>query len=98
MTNWLNKKIKDKDLARWATQLFDIIMSAVKAVQQEFVDTLKKNGKFDAAAQAEAKERAYKIITSQLTVELKEYVEKNFGDMKEYLMNQIEAMLYQLKN
>lgn len=94
----LNQKIKDKKLARWSSELLQIIMAAVQTVFQEFVDTMKKAGKFDEAAQKEAKERAYKIITSQLTPELQRYITDNFGDMKDYLMNQIEAMIYQLKN
>lgn len=73
-------------------------MSAVQTVFQEFVDTMKKNGKFDEAAQKEAKERAYNIIINQLTPELQNYIKENFGDMKDYIMNQIEAMVYQLKN
>ena len=97
VTNFFNQKIKDKKLARWASELFQIIMNAVQAVFQEFVDTLKKQGKFDEAAQKEAKERAYKIIVAQLTPELRDYITSNFGDMQEYLMNQIEAMIYNLK-
>ena len=93
----LNQKIKDKKLARWSSELFQIIMAAVQAVFQEFVDTMKKEGKFDEAAQKEAKERAYNIIVSQLTPELKSYISDNFGEMKDYLMNQIEAMIYNLK-
>lgn len=98
LVNLLNQKIKDAKLARWSSELLQIIMSAVQTVFQEFVDTMKKAGKFDEAAQKEAKERAYKIITSQLTSELQTYITNNFGDMKEYLMNQIEAMVYNLKN
>lgn len=93
----LNQKIKDKKLARWSSELFQIIMSAVQTVFQSFVDTMKKAGKFDEAAQKEAKERAYNIIISQLTPELKTYITDNFGDMKDYLMNQIESMIYNLK-
>ena len=93
----LNQKIKDKKLARWSSELFQIIMGAVQTVFQEFVDVMKKQGKWNEEAAKEAKERAYKIITSQLTSELQTYITDNFGDMKEYLMNQIEAMIYQLK-
>lgn len=94
----LNQKIKDKKVARWMTQITQIIMSAVQTIFQEFVEVLKKEGKFTTKAQKEAKERAYKIIVSQLTPELKQYIEENFGDMKDWIMNQIEAMIYQLKN
>ena len=93
----LNQKIKDKKLARWSSELLQIIMSAVQTVFQEFVDTMKKQGKWNAEAAAEAKERAYNIIVSQLSPELKKYLTDNFGDMKDYLMNQIEAMIYNLK-
>lgn len=98
LVNFLNQKIKDKKIARWSTDLFQIVMSAVQTVFQEFVDTMKKNGKFDEAAQKEVKERAYNIIINQLTPELQNYIKENFGDMKDYIMNQIEAMVYQLKN
>ena len=93
----MNQKIKDKKLARWSSELFQIIMGAVQTVFQSFVDTLKKEGKFTKEAAAEAKEKAYAIIMSQLTPELKAYITDNFGDMKEYLMNQIESMIYNLK-
>ena len=98
VTNWLNTKIKDKKMAMHASNLFNIIMNAVQAVFQDFVDTLKKSDKFDEAAQKEAREKAYKIITTQLTPELRDYITQNFGDIKEYVMNQIEAVIYQLKN
>ena len=98
LVDFLNQKIKDKKIARWSTDLFQIVMSAVQTVFQEFVDTMKNNGKFDEAAQKEAKERAYNIIINQLTPELQNYIKENFGDMKDYIMNQIEAMVYQLKN
>ena len=89
--------MKDKKLARWASELFQIIMSAVQAVSQEFVDTMKKSGKWNEEAAKEAKDKAYKVIMSQLTPELQDYITYNFGDMKEYIMNQIEAMIYNLK-
>jgi len=95
--SFLNQKIKDKKIARWSSEIYQIIMNAVQAVFQTFVDVMKKEGKFDENAQKEAKERAYKIVTSQLTEELKQYITDNFGDIKEYVMNQIEAMIYQLK-
>ena len=93
----LNQKIKDKKLARWSSEVTMIIMNAVQTVFQEFVDVLKKEGKFTPEAQKEAKERAYKIIISQLTPDLEKYIKDNFGEMKEWLMTQIEAIIYQLK-
>ena len=97
IVGWFNQKIKDKKLARWSSEVFQIIMSAVQTVFQSFVDVLKKEGKFGPEQQEEARQRAYNIIVNQLTPELKTYITENFGDMKEYIMNQIEAMIYNLK-
>lgn len=98
LVSLLNQKIKDTKLARWSSELLKIIMSAVQTVFQEFVDTMKKAGTWNDEAQKEAKEKCYNIIINQLTPELKQYIEDNFGDMKDYINNQIEAIIYQLKN
>ena len=98
LIQWMNSKIKDKNVAKWSTQVTKIVMGAVQSVFQTFVQTLKENGEFDEKAQAEAKEKALSIIINQLTPELKKYIEDNFGDMKTWLDIQIESAIYQLKN
>lgn len=97
ITNFFNSKIKDKKMAEIASGITSIILNAVTAVTQTFVDTLKKNGKFDESAQDEAKERALKIINSQLTEPMIQYIKDNFGSVQEYLKNRIEAVIYTLK-
>ena len=94
---WLNNKIKDAKIARWSSAVYQIVMSAVQTVFQEFVDVMKKAGTWNEEAAKEAKERAMNIIMGQLTPELKKFIEDNFGDMREYLMNLIESVIYQLK-
>lgn len=94
---FLNQKIKDKQLARWSTEVTQIIMNAVQTVFQEFVDVMKKKGEFTPEAQKEAKQKAYDIIVVQLSSDLEKYITDNFGDMQAYIMNQIESMIYQLK-
>lgn len=94
---WLNNKIKDAKIARWSSAVYQIVMGAVQTVFQEFVDVMKKAGTWNEEAAKEAKERAMNIIMGQLTPELKKFIEENFGDMKEYLMNLIESVIYQLK-
>lgn len=95
---WLNTKIKNEKAAKWASDLTSIVSNAVLSVTQTFVDAMKKEGKFDAAAAKEAKDKALSIITSQLTPELKDYITSNFGDMTEYLSNLVEAMVQSLKS
>lgn len=96
-TSWLNTKIADKQVAGYLTQITNIVTDAVMNIYQSFVETLKKNGKFDQAAQKEAKEAALKIINSQLTDELKDYIAANYGDITAWLSNKVEAVIYSLK-
>lgn len=97
-TVYINRKIKDRKTADFLTKILTIIGDAVKQIFQEFVEVLKKEGKFDEAKQKEAKERALKIIKSQLTPELIEFIKENFGDVEEWLKNQIEVAIYNFKN
>lgn len=98
LISWLNAKIKDEKLKKWSSQVTLIVSDAVQCVFQSFVETLKNNGKFDEKAQIEAKEKALEIINSKLTKELKDYITDNFGDMKVWLSEKIESVIYQLKN
>ncbi len=95
---WLNGKIKDEKMRKHANAVVQIVYNAVQAIFQTFVEKLKDDGKFTAEEQAEAKVKCLEIINAQLTPELKEYITTNFGDIKEYLSTQIEAIIYQLKN
>ena len=97
LINWMNSKIKDQDLARHLTAITQIVTDAVMNVFQTFVQTLKDNGGFDEKAQTEAKEKALNIIMNQLTPELSKYIETNYGDIKEWISNKIESVIYTLK-
>ena len=97
LIQYLNNKIKDKRAAKWMTEITLIITNAVQNVFQSFVDTLKKEGKFDEKAQKESRERAITIIKSQMRDELISYVINNYGDLEDWLNSQIEAIIYQLK-
>lgn len=96
-TVYINRKIKDKKAANFLSKILNIIGDAVKQIFQEFVEVLKKEGRFDEAKQKEAKERALKIIKSQLTPELIEFIKENFDDVEEWLKNQIEVAIYNFK-
>ncbi len=97
-TNWINSKMKDKKMAALLAQAMQIVADAVKLIFQEFVEALKKNGKFDEAAQKEAKEAATKIIMNKLTPELKEFITANYGDIVAWVSDQIEVAIYNFKN
>ena len=97
-TNWINSKMKDKKMAALLAQAMQIVADAVKLIFQEFVEALKKNGKFDEATQKEAKEAATKIIMNKLTPELKEFITTNYGDISAWVNEQSEVAIYNFKN
>lgn len=94
---WLNSKIKDQKLARWSSAIAEIIFNAVQSVQQTFVDTMKKSGKWNEEVAKEALDKCLAIVKGELTEELRKYITDNFGDMEEWLINQIESVIYQIK-
>ena len=97
LINFLNAKIADRKLATFLTQIGVIVSDAVQSIYQEFVETLKEQGKFDVEAQQEAKRRAMVIINSQLTNDMKQYIEDNFGNVELWISEKIESVIYQLK-
>lgn len=98
LTKLLSQKIKDKDLANWLTQITEIILNAVKVTYQVYVEALKDKNMFDAEAQKEALERAYKMVLSQLTDDAKNFIKENYGDIEAWIKAQIESAIYTLKN
>ena len=98
LTKWLDSKIKDEKMKNFLSKMNSIITDAIMAVYQEFVEQLKKEGKFDDEAKAEAKQKAMEIINSQLTTEMKEYIQENYGDIEKWVNQKIESVIYELKN
>ena len=97
-TTWINSKMKDKKMANLLSTALNIVADSVKRIFQEFVEALKKEGKFNEAAQKEAKEAAMREIQSKLTPELTEFIQNNFGDIKAWISEQIEVAIYNFKN
>lgn len=97
LTNFLNSKIKDKKIAKITTELTNIVFNSVTYVTQTYVDTLKKNGKFDANAHIEAFNTCKKLVMTQLSEEIKEYITNTYGDLEAYITSLIESQIYMLK-
>ena len=98
LSQWLSTKIKDEKAAKLLTQATEIVVTAVKSVFQTYVESLKNSGTFDKTAQLEALNKAKAIVASELTVELKDFIVANYGDLEGWITNQIEASIYKLKN
>lgn len=98
LTQFINAKIEDKKASNYLTTILNLVVDCVKETYQTYVETLKKEGKFDKEAQEKALNLCLNKIKEQMTTEVKDYVVNNFGDINSYLKSLIESTLYNLKN
>ena len=71
--------------------LAETITACVIATNQTYVESLKKQGKFDVEAQKEAFNQTYNAIMAVLTNEAKLYLTNIYGDLAAYITARIEA-------
>ena len=82
----------DNELAdKYIQMLTDTITTCVIATNQTYVESLKKQGKFDAEAQKEAFNLTYNAVMAVLTDEAKHYLAAIYGDLTAYITTRIEA-------
>lgn len=98
LVQWIGTKVKDEKAAAFLSKASEIVLNAVKSVFQTYVDSLKKNGSFDAEAQKTALSKATEIIKSQLGTDLTDYIKANYGDLDKWITTQVEATIDTLKN
>ena len=86
------KQRKDDDLYhKYLDMLEDTIIQCVLATTQTYVESLKKEGAFDADAQKIAFTKTYTNVMKILSDEAKEYLTEALGDLEAYIYNRIEA-------
>lgn len=89
----------DNELAqKYYSMLNDTIANCVMATNQTYVETLKKEGKFDLAAQKIAFAKTKNAVMSILDVEVLNYLNSIIGDFDTYVNEQIEAKVNFYKN
>ncbi len=97
LVSWLSTKIKNEKANKMIKTATEIVVSAVKTVFQTYVDALKKEGKFDKESQLLALTKAKDIALSQMTEDVKEFIQTNYGELDLWLTTQIEATINTLK-
>ena len=104
IVKWINSKAaelkaKTDDIyLKSAIEMLDnAISTAVVAVNQTYVDELKKEDAFTAEAQREAFQRVYKVAVNSLTEETTNYLATHIGDIQGYIENKIEQKVVESK-
>ena len=95
---WLNakeietlNKVESTMGDKYIAMFFETVRDCVSATTQTYVDSLKKQGKFDAEAQKIAFQMSFDAVMNTLTEDAKEYLTSIYGDLTVYLTNKIEA-------
>ena len=76
---------------KYIDMLNDTISDCVIATTQTDVESLKKQGSFDAEAQKEAFNQTYGAVMGILSEEAKKYLNEAIGDLNLYITQKIEA-------
>ena len=76
---------------KYIEMLNNTITDCVIATTQTYVDTLKKQGKFDKEAQEQAFLMTFNAVSSLLTEESKKYLNEAIEDLDLYIKQKIES-------
>lgn len=87
----INSKIDNETAQKYTNMIYQTVVDCVIATNQTYVDSLKKSGSFDEAAQKEAFNRTMNAIMTILSDDAKEYITEATGDLNTYLTQLIES-------
>ena len=87
----LNSKTDSEIAQKYTNMIYQTVVDCVIATNQTFVESLKKSGSFDEAAQKEAFNRTMSAVMAILSDDAKEYISEATGDLNTYLTQLIEA-------
>lgn len=92
------KQIKENTdneiLHKYVDMLDKTITECVLTTTQTYVDSLKKQGAFDAEAQKNAFEETYRNVMLILSTDAVEYLQEAMGDLQTYVYNKIESEVF----
>ena len=93
----INQKIQNQKASKALSEAVELVVNAVKATQQEYVDELKKAGTFDTGAQKIALEMAIKKVRANMSVETEKYLTANADDLNDWIADMIHSVIYDMK-
>jgi len=96
-TEQATTKISNDQVRQYLQEAIDSVLQAVTYVSQTYVDSLKKQGKFDAEAQKIAFNTAKDIALQLLTEDAKNLITDLYGDLTVWLDTKIEQTVKEQK-
>lgn len=93
----INQKIQNQKASKALSEAVELVVNAVKATQQEYVDELKKAGTFDTDAQKIALEMAIKKVRANMSAETEKYLTANADNLNDWIADMIHSVIYDMK-
>ena len=93
----IKAKVENEKISNTLDQVVSMVLDCVEKVNQTYVDSLKKNGKFTKEASEEAFKMCKETALAMLSEDAKEIITMVYGDIDIYLDTLIEATVRQLK-
>lgn len=93
----IKTKIKNDKANKYLEKAEELVLDCVKKVNQTFVDSLKKEGKFDMDAQKLAFTMCADEVNKLISSEMKEAVALAYNDFNEWLNTKIDAKVADAK-
>ena len=90
-------KIDNETVRTYLQEATDAVLQAVTYTTQTYVESLKKQGKFDKAAQTQAFNTAKSVALKLLTEEAKQMITDLYGDLTVWLDTKIEQTVNEQK-
>lgn len=78
---------------KYVSMLSDTITTCVIATNQTYVESLKKQGKFDMEAQRKAFQMTLDSVLNVLNDDARKYLTEMYGDLNTYIVTQIESVV-----
>lgn len=82
---------------QWIQDAANIVLDIVVAIQQTYVDSLKRRGEFTAENAKEAKEKALQLAMDMISEQSKDAIKGTYSSLEQWLDTQIESAVYSLK-
>lgn len=96
-SNIITKLTKNENLNEVINSALSNISDSVLYVNQIYVDTLKREGKFTEQAQNDAFKLAYNEAVKLISEEAKDLISKTYGSFEEWVYLQIEVAVNNAK-
>lgn len=93
----IEEATKNENVSNLVKDALSDVMDAVLYVNQTFVDSLKKQGKFDEKAWEDAKTRAYNAALETISEASKEAITMVYGSFDKWLKLKIESSVNMAK-